>query len=208
MFNQKINWLVVCVLFFFVSVDVVNAQADVQSFEPRCLSEKLALKILDGHLQNYRSGSIQLPPGKRILANFQLEDKKFAGSKGADPNWEKWADVVRSYTDTDRLGRATELVVSIHYMVNLKTRETDQIKFTSSYEQGCVGKKIVLRSAANNSSGTNIFTDAQFEVRGHWEWWDDYSNGQYVGSRDYKFIIDQAIIYSSSITVATKGKTQ
>lgn len=180
--------------FFSLAITPVFAQHLDPSPSPRCYFEELARNILLSELSRYRSGQVAVPPGELNMSNAELKDPKYDPTRFGDPYWVKYEFQLTTFTNTNyRTGTATKLVTSQHYMVNLRSRTTEDYKFISSNQQGCIGKTVSVSQLAGGRTVDPASIDSSFfslVISGHWEWYDYYSNGEYTGSDDFEYIVD------------------
>jgi len=101
-------------------------------YEEQVIKEDIMASIMSPDVQSKRID----PPGNVIMWNQQLSDPRYAGSKGADPNWVKF-QVIARYGYAPSSPAVTPFTVNMHYMFNVKTRAYEQLKFKNSPTQGC-----------------------------------------------------------------------
>lgn len=102
--------------------------------EAACLQEALIKQdVMNTLVSNDVLSGTAMPPGKIIMYNYQLDDPRYAGHLGADPNWVKYSVVAY----WGYIGQAPQRVIDIHYMYNISTKKFEQFKFKNTVFQGC-----------------------------------------------------------------------
>lgn len=106
---------------------------------PECKEEQL---VMNDIIDQLNSPEVRLatksPPGIVIMQNGQLQDPKFAASKGGDPGWKKYeVQVVIQYEKTPGGVIVERRRVDMHYMFNSYTRAWAQLKFKTTSGSGC-----------------------------------------------------------------------
>jgi hypothetical protein len=72
----------------------------------------------------------------------------FGDPKFQDLDWEKWEwTMYFRETKSSDPGYVQRFTVQMHYMVNLRTRQIDQVKFKTTPSQGCVGERRVAEAS-------------------------------------------------------------
>lgn len=106
---------------------------------PACKEEQIVMNDIIKQLNSPEvQRATQSPPGRSIMPNWQLQDPRFAASKGGHPGWKKYeVQVVVQYASAGGGVIIEKHRIDLHYMFNSDTRAWTQLKFKTTSGTGC-----------------------------------------------------------------------
>lgn len=152
---------------------------DDQNRQPQCIREQMKF---DDVIR--RTVYFGVPQGVEKISSEVIGDPKFN-----DGNWSKYEAY---FIERVKIGgTANEFMryrFKMHYMYNRVTKEIAQAKLKHPVVEGCDGERVTSTTPVSfiqvDTGGFEII------VRGHWEWWDRYSNYEYTGSDSWNYVVD------------------